>query len=138
MESAAELIVNPPMRHLRQGRQRHVQIGLMTRRPPVTEEYRQEHGVGEFGLRTEAAVGLIEGVIQFARGILDDGPIEGDCGLAEVRKAVEPLQNPLRRLADLGLMFAIVACNSLEHLWESGPSEAIVRREIGSAVERLP
>ena len=136
-EAAADLVVDPAVRHPVEGEGHHLEhVGVLAAVPRAHEEL-QGHRRGELGSPAKAAVRGLERGGQAGDGCielsaLDIGPARLDIELvAEVRPKLPPL------LDDLVATVAVRLGDRAQHPRETGHPVAVIGREVGAAEERL-
>ena len=138
MKASADLVVYTARGHAVQGQLDHLQGVRGAGAGVVSEQELQGRGLGELGLESEAAGAVVELASESAEGGLENAVRER---LNICLSGGERLADAFGELPSAGqdLKTAVVEGfrDCLEHPGKGWHSAAVVRREVGSAVERL-
>ena len=103
----------------------------------VPQQELVRHRLGELGLHANAAVPVVELALYSAEGLGEDVAREGLQASQAQGHLPQVLQEPVRGLRHLTAVLAVDAGESIEHRGEGRHAAAVLRGEVGAAVEGL-
>ena len=137
VKASPEMVVHAALRHFAKRMCGHVQVALIAGCVGVAQKQRKNGSIREFGSLPYSAVGLIIVLGQSFNRFLQHRHIKRPRRWLTPGKLFKSVQNLGGRFGDIRGFFPIGLGDACQDSWERGDVMAVLRWEIGSAIERL-